>query len=168
MGTPDVVIALGTLVRPPAELLDRLVNALDDGAWRVLWALPERHQALLPDRAFSRRWRIEKFVPQLAVLSSGHVSCFISHCGANSSLESMAHGVPMIGMPFFADQYEWCSSVCDFKQACIQIDKNDSDATEIRDAIAEMLENETYRSNAQAAARQMLEESEAALKHLGL
>ncbi len=25
--------SLGTLVRPPAELLERLVNALDNGSW---------------------------------------------------------------------------------------------------------------------------------------
>merc|ERR1712072_1409534 len=131
------------------------------------WALPTSHQSLLPQKSFSRLWRIESFVPQLAVLRSGYVNCFISHCGANSTLESMAHGVPMICMPFFADQYEWAGSVCDFKRAGIRIDKNTSDVEEIRDAVAEVLEDKSYRRNAEIAGGEMREQAEVALAHLG-
>jgi len=42
------------------------------------------------------------FVNQLQVLASADV--FLSHCGAGSTGEAVAHGVPVIPLPVFADQ----------------------------------------------------------------
>mmetsp|Transcript_107755 Transcript_107755/g.300326 ORF Transcript_107755/g.300326 Transcript_107755/m.300326 type:complete len:577 (-) Transcript_107755:128-1858(-) len=47
------------------------------------------------------------FVPrvdQLALLASGKVSAFVTHCGLNSILEALHFGVPLIGLPFLGDQ----------------------------------------------------------------
>ena len=56
-------------------------------------------------------WRVEPFVPQRAVLAHAAVRGFVSHCGANSTHEAIASGVPMLCVPFFCDQYEWAASV---------------------------------------------------------
>ncbi|XXG39045.1 hypothetical protein AAC387_Pa01g0105 [Persea americana] len=44
------------------------------------------------------------WVPQIEVLSHGSTGGFLSHCGWNSTLESMVHGVPMIAWPLHAEQ----------------------------------------------------------------
>ncbi|WVZ54490.1 hypothetical protein U9M48_005277 [Paspalum notatum var. saurae] len=41
---------------------------------------------------------------QLDVLSHPAVGCFVSHCGWNSTIEAMASGVPVIGVPNMFDQ----------------------------------------------------------------
>lgn len=46
------------------------------------------------------------WVPQKAVLAHPATQLFISHCGWNSSIESMFYGIPVVGWPFFADQLE--------------------------------------------------------------
>ena len=46
--------------------------------------------------------------PQMAVLHHPATGMFLSHCGGNSSSEAIVAGVPMIGMPFAADQGEYC------------------------------------------------------------
>ncbi|XP_031474233.1 UDP-glycosyltransferase 72B1-like [Nymphaea colorata] len=47
---------------------------------------------------------VPEWAPQVKVLSHEAVGGFLSHCGWNSSLESVVYGVPMIGWPLYAEQ----------------------------------------------------------------
>ncbi|CAH2041461.1 unnamed protein product [Thlaspi arvense] len=41
---------------------------------------------------------------QPEILSHPSLGCFLSHCGWNSSLESLVSGIPMVGFPQMQDQ----------------------------------------------------------------
>ncbi|KAL2489383.1 UDP-glycosyltransferase 72E1 [Forsythia ovata] len=47
---------------------------------------------------------ISSWAPQVAVLRHESTGAFMSHCGWNSTLESLVHGVPMIAWPLYAEQ----------------------------------------------------------------
>ncbi|XP_043709063.1 hydroquinone glucosyltransferase-like [Telopea speciosissima] len=64
--------------------------------------------AFLPEgfleRTKGRGLVVPSWAPQVRVLSHGSTGGFITHCGWNSILESVVHGVPFIAWPLFAEQ----------------------------------------------------------------
>ncbi|KAK7819519.1 UDP-glucose iridoid glucosyltransferase [Quercus suber] len=70
---------------------------------------------LLPESFKERvegRGCIVKWAPQKEVLAHGAVGRFWSHCGWNSTLESVCEGVPMLCRPYFRDQGLSAKYVC--------------------------------------------------------
>lgn len=49
---------------------------------------------------------IQGWAPQLLILKDGAIGGFLTHCGWNSVLESLAVGVPLITWPLFSQNYK--------------------------------------------------------------
>ncbi|XP_047148762.1 UDP-glucose flavonoid 3-O-glucosyltransferase 7-like [Vigna umbellata] len=48
---------------------------------------------------------IRGWAPQVLILEHKATGAFVTHCGWNSTLESVTAGVPMITWPIYADQF---------------------------------------------------------------
>nr|XP_016466961.1 PREDICTED: UDP-glucose iridoid glucosyltransferase-like isoform X1 [Nicotiana tabacum] len=106
-------VSLGSLVKiDDKELIETawgLANSEQPFLWVVRpgsvsgfqWteALPEVFEEMIGERG-----RIVKWAPQKQVLSHPAVGGFFTHCGWNSTLESICEEVPMICRPILGDQ----------------------------------------------------------------
>ena len=69
---------------------------------------------------------VPSWAPQIQVLSHGSIGGFLTHCGWNSILESIVHGVPLIAWPLYAEQRMNATLVADDLKVAfrVKVDNN--------------------------------------------
>lgn len=121
-----------------------LANSNQTFLWVIRPDLVSGESAILPPEFVSAtegRGLMVEWVPQEEVLSHPAVGAFLTHNGWNSTLESVAAGVPMICWPFFAEQQTNCRYCCTEWGIGMEID-SDVKRDEVESLVREMMEGE--------------------------
>ncbi|KAM7508819.1 hypothetical protein LguiA_019272 [Lonicera macranthoides] len=105
--------------------LNELALGLEMSGQRFLWVLKSPNDAssnaaffsaqsqdnplsFLPkgflDRTKGQGFVVPSWAPQIEVLAHGSTGGFLTHCGWNSTLESVVNGIPLIAWPLYAEQ----------------------------------------------------------------
>ncbi|XP_055334268.1 uncharacterized protein LOC129585570 isoform X2 [Paramacrobiotus metropolitanus] len=105
-----IYVSFGTVATPSPPQLTALCNTLltliTRHHSRILWSLPVSHHSYVADTLRTHpSVLLTSWTPQRLVLGHPALALFVSHCGWNSTLESLAMGVPVVGWPLFSDQY---------------------------------------------------------------
>ncbi|XP_057833957.2 linamarin synthase 2-like [Cryptomeria japonica] len=166
-------VSFGSIAVKSNEQLEELALGLEKSQHTFLWVLrmdiAGGKPATLPEGFVERtmdRGLIVKWAPQVKVLSHTSVGGFLTHSGWNSCLESISMGVPMLGWPYFFDQFLDCRFCNDVWKIGIDLEGADGDENvvvkreEIEKGVRRLMEAEELRKRGR-------ELKEAALKAIG-
>lgn len=96
-----IYVSLGSVLKScnlPQEKRKALLRAFSKLKQKVLW----KYESEIPEQL--ENVKIQKWLPQQAILAHPNVKLFVTHGGLLSTIETVYHGVPVLAIPIFGDQ----------------------------------------------------------------
>ncbi|KFB47084.1 hypothetical protein ZHAS_00015128 [Anopheles sinensis] len=141
-----IVFSFGTNVQ--SEMLGTEVNRQLLELFRsmpeygFIWKHANAEKLLMPPNVLMTSW-----VPQSALLADGRTKLLVSHGGLLSLQEAAWNGVPVIGVPFFADQFSNVRRI-EVAGIGIGIPSTKLNAETLKEAMDKLLSDPSYRARA--------------------
>ncbi|KAH8406761.1 hypothetical protein KR222_010009, partial [Zaprionus bogoriensis] len=140
-----IYFSLGSNVKSknlPEERRQMLLRTFASLPQRVLWKFEDDQLPGKPSNVFLSKW-----FPQPDILAHPNVKLFITHGGLLSTIESIHHGKPVLGLPFFYDQF---LNVERAKRAGfgLGLDHKEMTSSELRNAIERLLTEPAFAETA--------------------
>ncbi|KAG2573906.1 hypothetical protein PVAP13_7KG285200 [Panicum virgatum] len=123
-------VSFGSVSSLRGEQIEELAAALRDSKQRFIWVLRDADRGnVFADSGESRHAKfmseftkqtegtgllITDWAPQLEILAHPATAAFLSHCGWNSTMESMSYGKPILAWPMHSDQAWDAELVCKY------------------------------------------------------
>ncbi|XP_071691703.1 gallate 1-beta-glucosyltransferase 84A23-like [Rutidosis leptorrhynchoides] len=108
-----VYISFGSVVSMKQELVTEMAYGVLNSGVSFLWVLNMKTTTTIDKTGelpkgfleeVGERGMVVQWSPQAKVLTHPAVSCFVSHCGWNSTMEALSSGVPVVAFPHRGDQ----------------------------------------------------------------
>ncbi|KFO23825.1 UDP-glucuronosyltransferase 2B17 isoform X1 [Fukomys damarensis] len=138
-----VVFSLGSMISSMTEeRANAIASALAQIPQKVLW----RFEGKKPDTLGSNT-RLYKWLPQNDLLGHPKTRAFVTHGGANGVYEAIYHGIPMVGIPLFAEQHDNVAHM-KAKGVAVKVEFMTISSTELLNALKKVLNSPSYKENA--------------------
>lgn len=138
-----VIFTLGSFIKNiTTEKGNMIASALAQLPQKVLWKYSGQEPETLGPNTKMFDW-----IPQNDLLGHPKTRAFVTHGGSNGIYEAIYHGVPMVGIPMFADQPHNLIHM-KAKGAAVMLNLNFMTAEDLRDAINTVINDKSYKENA--------------------
>ncbi|KAG7035838.1 UDP-glycosyltransferase 92A1, partial [Cucurbita argyrosperma subsp. argyrosperma] len=130
-------VSFGSMNTISASQMMQLGKALEGSGKNFIWVVRPpigvdinsefKAEEWLPEgfeernKASGRGLLVQKWAPQVEILSHRAVSAFLSHCGWNSVMESLSQGVPILGWPLAGEQFFNAKFLEEEVGACVEV-----------------------------------------------
>jgi len=104
---PLVLVSLGTFLSARDDVLGVIAKGLQQLDVRVAFATGSTDASRLGP--LPSDWLVDTYLPQVSILR--RASALVTHAGNNSVTEALAHGVPMLALPFSTDQFDGAAAI---------------------------------------------------------
>nr|Q9ZR25.1 RecName: Full=Anthocyanidin 3-O-glucoside 5-O-glucosyltransferase; AltName: Full=UDP-glucose:anthocyanin 5-O-glucosyltransferase HGT8; Flags: Precursor [Glandularia x hybrida]BAA36423.1 UDP-glucose:anthocyanin 5-O-glucosyltransferase [Glandularia x hybrida] len=142
-----VYVSFGSFVNTTKSQMEEIARGLLDCGRPFLWVVRvnEGEEVLISCmEELKRVGKIVSWCSQLEVLTHPSLGCFVTHCGWNSTLESISFGVPMVAFPQWFDQGTNAKLMEDVWRTGVRVRANEEgsvvDGDEIRRCIEEVMD----------------------------
>ncbi|AES71958.1 phloretin 4'-O-glucosyltransferase [Medicago truncatula] len=133
-----VYVSFGTLAILSKRQMEEIGRALLDSGFYFLWVIrdekvmQQKEEEGDSDELSCREelernvnGKIVKWCSQVEVLSHRSLGCFMTHCGWNSTLESLGSGVPMVAFPQWTDQTTNAKLIEDLWKTGLRVERDE-------------------------------------------
>ncbi|XP_052591910.1 UDP-glucuronosyltransferase 2A3-like [Peromyscus californicus insignis] len=143
-----VVFSLGSMVKNLTEEKANLIaSALAQIPQKVLWRYSGKKPATLGSNT-----RLFSWIPQNDLLGHPKTRAFVTHGGTNGLYEAIYHGIPMVGLPIFADQPDNIAHM-QAKGAALKVNFNTLTSADLLKALTAVINEPLYKENAMRLSR---------------
>ncbi|XP_027925102.1 UDP-glycosyltransferase 74G1-like [Vigna unguiculata] len=149
-----VYVSFGSMVKLGEEQMEKIAWCLRECSSYFLWVVRASEETKLP-KDFERKTEkglVVKWCSQLKVLAHEAVGCFVTHCGWNSTLETLCLGVPTVAVPCWSDQNTNAKYVADVWKIGIRASTDENnvvDGESLKHCVEEIMErNNEMKNNA--------------------
>ncbi|XP_004596265.2 UDP-glucuronosyltransferase 2B14-like [Ochotona princeps] len=143
-----VVFSLGSMVSNMSEERANVIaSALAQLPQKVLWRFDGKKPETLGPNT-----QIYKWIPQNDLLGHPKTRAFVTHGGANGIYEAIYHGVPMVGLPLFADQPDNIAHMT-AKGAAVRLNWKTMSSADLLNALRTVIHDPSYKENVMTLSR---------------
>ncbi|XP_031492204.1 UDP-glycosyltransferase 83A1-like [Nymphaea colorata] len=154
-----IYVSFGSLTLLNQRQLLELAHGLELTGRPFLWVsrpdLMDGSPAVYPDgfagTLAAGRGCVVEWAPQQEVLSHPSIACFLTHCGWNSTMEGLYHGLPLLCWSCFADQHLNEYFIVEVWKVGLRVSKGKDGIVrkeEMKDMLEKLLKDERIRMRA--------------------
>ncbi|CAN4090848.1 unnamed protein product [Withania somnifera] len=131
-----IYIAFGSYSEIPSQLMEEIAQGLVKCGRPFLWVIRDNKGGGNPKEKLTCKEELEKqgkivgWCSQVEVLQHPSLGCFLTHCGWNSTLESLSFGVPIVACPLWTDQSCNAKLVQDVWKIGVRVNANENGTVE--------------------------------------
>jgi hypothetical protein len=143
-GKKVIYVSMGTIASLDRNQLSHFVEGMRGlNNTLVLWAISNENQRTLLPPEIPEHVIIKPHMPQVYILNHPAVKLFVSHCGANSALEAIWVGIPVLAVPYMGDQFGIAAKLTQRGMALL-MPVSDLDSAEFTKMVNHLLNSENY------------------------
>ncbi|KFD54229.1 hypothetical protein M513_05006 [Trichuris suis] len=142
-----IIVSFGNVVNcsamPPAvvRIFLEVFRRLPDN--RIFWRVREARFEEIEANEIPPNVNISRYLPQVDLLGSPEARLLISHGGAQSALEAMTAGVPLLGIPLLLPNYNTLRKL-EARGMALILEKENLSVQSLLEAIRRLLDDKKY------------------------
>ncbi|XP_040007331.1 UDP glucuronosyltransferase 5 family, polypeptide D1 [Xiphias gladius] len=143
-----IIMTLGTLVNAlPKDVADEIASVFARMPQKVIWRHKGERPSTLGNNTLIVDWMLQK-----DLLGHPQTKVFVAHGGTNGVQEAIYHGVPVLGIPLFFDQYDNLLRLQERGAGKI-LQLGDLNSHSFEQSLKEVLHQDSFRQNMQRLSR---------------